>query len=386
MNRSFILAGIIAAGIIAWMASGQLGANNDPGPPETEPAAQDAQAAFRVRAVAFTASERTVFLQLRGRTQALRTVSVRAETSGRVVELPVQEGAIVEAGALLCQLDVRDREARVAQAKAALRQRTLEYEAAQQLSGRGFRSETQAAGAQADLEEARANLRSAELDLANTRVTAPFDGIMDNYNVEIGDLMQTGETCTTVVDLDPFLVIAQVAEKEVSGLEVNTPAQAQLITGETVTGTIRFISARAQEATRTFRVEIEVPNPDLAVRREGVTAEILVPRNTVYAQKIPASFLTLNALGQIGVRTVDADSIVRFMPVEVVEDAGEGIWVTGLPQEVTIISVGQDYVVDGQKVEAVVVPAESDAAPEDAMDTNSDLRLISAPIIEQMRK
>ncbi len=348
MNRSYMLAGLFAVVIILWMASGAL-LSNGPATPSDATVSEDTKS-FRVKAQVVRSTPRATTLQLRGRTEAVRILELRAETIGRVVGLPAQEGSLVDAGAVICELDVRSREARLNEMKASVRQREMEYKAAKDLSGRGFRSETQAAAAQAELERAKADLRERELDLANTTIKAPFPALLDLYEVEVGTLMQIGDICAILVDQDPFLVVAQVSEQEIGRLSVGMAAQARLVTGEMVEGRIRLISTRAEATTRTFRMEIEVPNPDQMVFRDGVTAEITVPLETVSAHRISPALLSLNSEGELGVRIIVGRDLVRFERVTVVADEGDGVWVTGLPDEVTVITVGHDYVVDGQRV------------------------------------
>lgn len=363
MKRSYIIALAIAALMIVWMASGQLssgGADKN----GTGNGGGTADRAFLVRTDVFNASPRQAQLLLRGRTQALRTVSVKAETMGRVTELPAVEGGPVAENDVICQLDVQDKELRVDEARASLRQRQIEFDAASKLSTKGFQSETQKAGARAALDTAKARLKAAELDLQHTRIKAPFDGILDRVDVEIGDLMQVGNVCGVVVDQDPFLVIAQVSEIEVGQITVGAPATAQLVSGESVEGTVRYLATRADQQTRTFRMEIEVANPD-GYLRDGITAEIRVPVREVRAHLISPGVLTLDTDGQIGVRTVVDGKTVRFRPVTIIDaDSDDGVWVAGLPERVEIITVGQDFVVDGQTVRV--------AGPDDAGEIEAE--------------
>ncbi len=86
---------------------------------------------------------------LRGHTEAIRKVDVKAETYGRVIELKVEKGDRVEKGAVLARLSPEDRPARLAEAKALRDQRKIEYQASDRLSKKGYRAETQLAGAKA---------------------------------------------------------------------------------------------------------------------------------------------------------------------------------------------------------------------------------------------
>jgi len=181
-------------------------------------------------------------------------------------------------------------------------------------------------------------------------VTAPFAGVLETETAELGSLLQPGATCATVIQLDPIKMIGFVTEADVGKVTVGAPAMIRLLTGEApVTGRVTFVSRSADDATRTFRVEVTAPNGDLAIS-DGQTAEILVQSEGRQAHLIPQSALTLNDEGQIGVRTVDDENITRFMPVNLIRDTTEGVWVADLPDQANVIVVGQEYVVDGVQV------------------------------------
>ncbi|MBR9842912.1 MAG: efflux RND transporter periplasmic adaptor subunit, partial [Rhodobacteraceae bacterium] len=112
------------------------------------------------------------------------------------------------------------------------------------------------------------------------------------------------------------------------------------------------LSRSADPETRTFRVEIHVPNSNLAIR-DGQTAEIIIGAEGTKAHLVPQSALTLNDDGTLGVRIVDEAGIVAFAPVDIQRDTKEGVWLTGLPDSANIITIGQEFVVQGVKVEPV---------------------------------
>jgi len=161
-----------------------------------------------------------------------------------------------------------------------------------------------------------------------------------------------GDVCGLVVELDPLLVIGQVSEDRVGAIKDGSPGTARLVTGETAEGRVHFVSRTADPATRTFRVELEIPNTDLRLR-SGVTAEISIPADPVPAHRIPSNVITLNDGGVVGVRIVNEAGRVTFNQISPIDDTPEGLWVTGLPEKVTLITVGQDFVTEGQKVETV---------------------------------
>jgi multidrug efflux system membrane fusion protein len=152
------------------------------------------------------------------------------------------------------------------------------------------------------------------------------------------------------VDEDPFLVVGQVTERDIGGLTLGQPGQAKLVTGQTLDGRVRFIATTAEASTRTFRVELEVPNRERTMR-EGVTAELRLPVAGSRAHRLTPAVLTLNDQGAVGVRAVGVDNKVQFHAAEIVGDGPQGVWVAGLPDKIDIIVVGQEFVREGQQVQ-----------------------------------
>lgn len=350
---------VIALGFLlllaAWMLSGQLNQtprNTEDNVATNVVAATETVHLTRVRVETIEAVPHEVELTVRGRTEALRSVQVRAETSGRVVALPVEKGLMVEEGTVLCELAVDARSAQMQEARAKLAQRKLEWDAAKMLQKQGHRSETHTAAVKAGYDAAQASVMRMEVEMSRTRIRAPYAGIFNDRQVEIGDYMAPGQVCGTVVDQNPWLVVGEVSEKDVVRLKMGDSGTARLVSGETVSGTIRYISASANMATRTFRIELEVQNQEQNYFRDGITADLLFPLGVAPAHHISPAILGLNTRGDVGVRTIDDENIVSFVPVTIISDTNTGVWVTGLPSVVTVIIVGQEMVAPGEKVDA----------------------------------
>lgn len=330
---------------------------------------------------------------LRGMTQAVRQVDLRAETSSTVVSEPLRKGKQVSAGETLCKLDPGTRpaalleaqarltearanmpvsEARLDEANAKLSEAKINLTAAQKLSEGGYTSETKLAGSKAaeraavagvasakgGLETARAGIESAiaavgaaHKELERLTISAPFDGLLESDTAELGSLMLPGDHCATVIQLDTIKVVGFVPETQVSRVALGAMAGAELATGARVQGQVTFVSRSADQATRTFEVEISVANPDLAIR-DGQTADIAISAQGSNAHKLPQSALTLNNDGQLGVRIVREDQTAGFVAVELLRDEADGIWVGGLPDKADVIIMGQDFVVSGVAVAA----------------------------------
>ena len=357
MRKTYITAAVIALATVLWFVSGALTAGEGPTEhPSLAEANERARAevgdmpptSVRGRVIHAVALPERV--KLRGRTENKRTVEVRAETSGRVVERPVERGTRVAAGDLLCRIAVEDRNARLAQAEAAVEQAHIEYEGSLRLQDRGFNSETAIAQAKARLATAQAQREAAVLDVQRTAVRAPFAAVVEDAPLEIGDYAQPGTVCASLVDLHPMLLVGSVSERDVSRFGIGANADGQLMTGQTVSGPVSFVGQQADRGTRTYRVEVTVPNPDYALR-SGITTEIAIDVGAVEAHKISPAVLALDDAGNVGVRIVDAENRVRFQHVAIVADADDGVWVRGLPAVTTLITVGQETVVAGERVD-----------------------------------
>lgn len=294
-------------------------------------------------------TQRPYEIVLRGRTQATRSVIVRAETAGVVAEAPVLQGAHVRKGQVLCRLAVDARQASLDQARANLRSRQLQQQAAAELGRKGYRSPTQVLESQANLDNAQAQVRAAEIALAQVSLRAPFAGVFDHRDAEAGAYLSPGQACGTVIELSPLLIVADLPETAAARIRAGAPATARLLSGQLLTGTVRYVAHDADPQTRTYHLEVTTPNADLAVR-SGLSAELKIRAGAGPAHLVPTSAMVLDSAGHQGVRYVQADGRVAFAPLQVLETAPDGVWVTGLSGPVQLIVVGQSYVADGQKV------------------------------------
>jgi multidrug efflux system membrane fusion protein len=358
MRKNFISASLIAGFLLIWLLSGWLFGEPDA---EEEPALAQLNSnantvadkpLARVRARLSQAQQRTRYLVLRGRTESKRTVDVKAEITGKLVKRPLDRGAVVVRGDLLCELAVDDREASVAEAKAALEDATIEYEGSLKLKEQGLQSQTAIARAGARLESARAQLRRMELNLERTQISAPFDGVIEQLQMNVGDYAAPGAVCATLIDLDPMLVTADVTEAEVEHLSLGDAVAGGTSTGIQIDGKLTFIGKQSDPVTRTYPIEITVDNGDYQLR-SGLTATARIALDQVYAHQVSPALFSLNDRGELGLRTVEEDNRVGFHPVAIIEDSAQGVWVTGLPTTTTLITVGQEFVLAGQTVEPV---------------------------------
>jgi len=299
-----------------------------------------------------TAMPHEATIVVRGRTEALHQVDVRAEVDGVIASLHFEKGDRVKQGQVLCEIKLNDRGARAAQAGAQMAQANKELEVARELYKEGFRSKTQLAQATAAFEAAKAGASTMNIQLANTRIRAPFAGIVEERYANTGDYLPVGSKCAMVLAPEPLLAVGTVSEELVSQIAPGNKARVKLVTGELVEGKVRFVATHADPASRTFRLEVEIPNPDARLK-SGVSADIMVvPNRQIPAHKISSGVLVLEDTGVVGVRVVQK-GVAKFLPVQIISDGPDGMWIAGLPPVSDVIVVGQEFVANGEKVKAV---------------------------------
>ena len=345
---------IVALGIIGLITLWMLSGNNEPPAPTNAGGVEspDDFTAPELRLVQVSVQEAEPivrYINVYGRTAPARDVDIKAETNGRVEEIGIRRGKMAAEGDLIVRLDLRDRQARLAQARASVEEFQTTYDAQLELQNEGYVSETELAQIIAKLEGAKTELLRAELDLEYSEIRAPYDGALATRDVEIGDFVRAGDIIGNYIDNTSLIVSASLAEQDGQYVSIGDSGRAQLVTGQDVAGTIRFVSPVADVSTRTFVVELEIPNPDGDIPA-GVTAEIRITGEPVMAHKVSPSLLNLETDGSLGIKTVDANNRVVFNPVEIARSETNGIWITGLPKLARIITVGQGFVVAGQAV------------------------------------
>ena len=360
MRSTYLWAASIAVLLLSWLASGQL--NQEPvvfDPSIAERNEQDLyqlndQTPTRVRVVQSQAQLKTRYASVRGKTQNKRTVQVRTEVQGRVVNRAVERGQSVAANQLLCRLSVDDRQVALVESQQRVNQAKIDYDGAKQLRAKGYNSESAIAAAKANLATARAELKRRDLALRKTEIRAPFAGFVEDIHLEIGDYAQPGTACATLVDLNPMLLVGRVSERVVLNIEPGIGAIGELADRSLVRGPITFVGRQDDPTTRTYAIEVELNN-ESGKLRSGMTTQIRIPVDETFAHKISPALFSLDNEGGYGVRVVNSDDRVEFYSVTVVAEDEDGVWVSGLPNTSNIITVGQELVISGERVDPVFI-------------------------------
>lgn len=337
----------------AWVLTGEFSAvgSEEPeaGEPATEAAPEVAAAARTVAAVKPVFAEYAREIRISGATEADKVAVLAARANGIVAALGVIQGQTIGADEVVLRLDGAEVEANVAQARASLAQMTEELDVGEALFARGSLPELERVKRRAAKSAAEAALSQAEAAADRLLLKAPFAGTVDSVEVERGEWVQEGRAIATVLALDPIVVKAEVSERDVAQVAVGAKALVRLVDGTEMEGTVRHVARQASDITRTFVVDVALPNADGKIP-SGLTAEVRLFAAPQAAVTVPRSIITISEEGMIGLRVVGADNIAQFAPVTLIDDTADGLIVTGLPDDVRVIVAGQDLVRDGDPV------------------------------------
>jgi multidrug efflux system membrane fusion protein len=352
-----IAAFCVMIGAVAWIATGEFSsvgsAQEVEGKESPTVEAAPAESAPLIRTVsaveaAFIDHARAI--RLSGITEADKRTDLAARADGVIASLALSKGGMVEAGAVVMVLEGPEAVAQEKIAEIALAQAERDLEVAERLYKGGSTSESNLNDARSARDAAAAELNRAKATADRLRLKAPFAGIVDSLSVELGEWVQTGTPVATILSLDPILVKAEVSEVDLASVAVGSTAKVRLVNGTEMDGTVRLVAREASAQTRTFPVEIALPNPDLTLS-SGMTAEVSLFAKPTRAVVVPRSIITLADDGRLGLRVVGADNLAQFAPVQIIDDTAGGLVVTGVPEGVRIITAGQDLVRDGDLVE-----------------------------------
>ncbi|MGR5131249.1 efflux RND transporter periplasmic adaptor subunit [Vibrio alfacsensis] len=358
VGRPWLVSLTLIIVLAAWLAMGQLNAQGDAEPPSHHTLAKETPVA-KVMFDTFIAQPTSKTIELYGRTAPNRQARLGAEVAGKIIRLNVKKGQAVQQGQVIANIDKRDLDIQRQRAKAMLSVKEKEFKAAQSLKNRGLQGEVAFATAQAALVDARANLSNVETALKNTEVKAPFDGILDHRFVELGDFVGVGDPIATVIDLKKLLIEADVSERHIQYLKEGQQADIRTIDNRHHQGAIRYIGRVSSTSTNTFPIEIEIDNTENAMPA-GISAEVTLALSEVLAIKVTAAMLALDEQGNLGIKTL-RDQHVRFIPIQLVKAENDGVWLSGLGEQVDIIVLGQGFARDGDLVTATKVDDVSDS-------------------------
>ncbi len=351
----------VLIGFAVWMGTGEFSSVGSAATETAKNPAAGERPKAPTRTVAVITPPRVQHaraIRMSGQTEADKRAVLATRVGGVIAKLPVKQGQHVKAGDLVLMLDAEEKTAAVETARQLVAQRQAEADAQERLVKSGNSPKLQTDIVRSALAQAKSQLEAAQAELARNEVKAPFDGVIDRVPVELGSSIMAGAEVATLLNLDPIVAKGEISERDLRYVKLGDEAEVRLVNGEIVPGTVRYISRDASAATRTFRIEIAVPNAEGAIPA-GMTAEITVRARPADAVVLPRSVVTLSGNGDLGIRSVDKDRKVTFHPIDLVDDTPNGLVLGGIPADARIIVAGQDLVSEGDTVEPVEADAET---------------------------
>lgn len=363
LHRLLALVVFVAAAL--WVLTGHFAAVGSQEAEATEAKAAEPLVETPKRTVAVVRAEVADYarlIRIPGVTEADKLAILAARSNGVVQELGAEPGDVLERGATVLLLEGEDVRAAVKAAEDQLAQAAEQLAVGEALNAKGSLPETEVTSRRAAKTAAEGGLAQAQAAADRLSLTAPFAGTVDAVNVEIGEWVQAGTPIATLIALDPIVVKAEVSEQDVAHVTVGAKALVRLVSGLELEGTVRHLARKASDKTRTFALEVDLPNPEGNIP-SGMTAEVRLSAAMQPALTVPRSVLTLNEAGQVGLRVVNEGDVAGFLPVQLIDDTEEGFVVAGVPQGARVIVAGQDLVRDGDPVIAKeMTRAEAEAA------------------------
>ena len=353
----------LVIGATLWIASGLLGPEAEEGSVATGTTPEDVRIPVqRVSVTTTIAQPHDRHVVLSCVTEAENRAKAVARGAGVIIELNISRGDNVRSGDVVARISDEGRQAAVSQARALLDQRIAEYEANRTLIERGDAPRNRLPALEAAVAAARAAVALAKAEADRSMVKSPIDGTVDSVPAQVGQAVQVGTEIAEIVDPDPMLAVGAVSENRRSSIQPGQATEIRFIDGTEVQGAVNFVGLSADTATRTYPVEATIANPNARIA-DGVTCEMVVSLAQIEAAAVPRSALVFSDEGLLGVRVADDNSKVRFVPVDIVDDGRRNVWVSGIEGSVRVIVVGQDFVKDGDVVDAVSA-AEADVGAE----------------------
>lgn len=307
---------------------------------------------------------------------------IRARVSGHLISKDYKEGAVVQKGDLLFQIDPSTYQAALEQAKSSLAQaqaNQLQTEQTEQRETELFEKKVESqqsrdnaiqsnAAAKAEVKAQEATVRQAELNLQFTRITAPITGVAGIANPGIGDLIgpSDAQPLMTMSTVDPIKAYLQISEQDYLKLarkiesahatgEVAPPVEIILADGSLypIQGKFATIDRQVDQQTGTIRIEALFANPNNILRPGQFVRVRVAVRNTQGALLVPQRAVNeLQTSYEVGV--VDGANRVQIRQVKVGEKVGS-LWIIedGLKAGDQVVVEGLQRIRDGQTVKPV---------------------------------
>lgn len=346
---------VIAVAVIGWMIIGGNGIttamadreNQATATTNTSETTDSDTKSVQVRTIRAEPIKTT--MTLAGETRASESLALQASFSGTITRVNFKKGDSIKQGQAVIAMDTRVLQANIERARAVIEEKKLDLAAAERLVNQKLSSKVSLATAKSALASAEADLQSLLIDLENSQTRAPFSGVLNDIHVNKGQVLQQGDPIAELITLAPLTIHAQVPQKDLSFIELGSRAKITTLTGLQTQGEITFVDGIADAGTRSVGVDITIPNTGNALPA-GISTKVEIDLSEQLAHGFSPALLTLDNNGNTAVKTVDEQNRVAITSISILRFTREKVWVTGLPDNANIITVGQGFVNAGDPV------------------------------------
>ena len=263
---------------------------------------------FKVKSLISLATEINKTVSISSTSEAYRKIEVKSEVTSKIEKILKKKGSFVDKGQIVIKLE--------------------EFDSYKKLFENDLISKN---------------------EFNKIALMAPFNGIiLDGHKIE-GELVTPGSSVYEIIDLSKIKIVGYLNENEIKGINIKNKVEVSIL-DKIIEGTIDYISPIADYNTKTFEISVIFDNLDLSIR-DGLSAELKIYKEKIKVHKISPSVLSLGDDGDIGIKVLNQDNEVIFKEIVIIEDTSDYMLISGLEDKENIITIGQQYVSSGDKVE-----------------------------------
>ena len=263
---------------------------------------------FKVKSLISLATEINKTVSISSTSEAYRKIEVKSEVTSKIEKILKKKGSFVDKGQIVIKLE--------------------EFDSYKKLFENDLISKN---------------------EFNKIALMAPFNGIiLDGHKIE-GELVTPGSSVYEIIDLSRIKIVGYLNENEIKGINIKNKVEVSIL-DKIIEGTIDYISPIADYNTKTFEISVIFDNLDLSIR-DGLSAELKIYKEKIKVHQISPSVLSLGDDGDIGIKVLNQDNEVIFKEIVIIEDTSDYMLISGLEDKENIITVGQQYVSSGDKVE-----------------------------------
>ena len=263
---------------------------------------------FKVKSLISLATEINKTVSISSTSEAYRKIEVKSEVTSKIEKILKKKGSFVDKGQIVIKLE--------------------EFDSYKKLFENDLISKN---------------------EFNKIALMAPFNGIiLDGHKIE-GELVTPGSSVYEIIDLSKIKIVGYLNENEIKGINIKNKVEVSIL-DKIIEGTIDYISPIADYSTKTFEISVIFDNLDLSIR-DGLSAELKIYKEKIKVHQISPSVLSLGDDGDIGIKVLNQDNEVIFKEIVIIEDTSDYMLISGLEDKENIITIGQQYVSSGDKVE-----------------------------------